>query len=99
MTISAEQGSKFAALHRQWWRLQMSETFLSGTKNTKHEYDISNFSDKLNWHKASLDRVFLKLYMLYKLDCLYKKMFRYKKKRDFTSNPFRWFIGRSGGEI
>ena len=23
--MSAEQRSKFAALHRQWWRLQMSE--------------------------------------------------------------------------
>ena len=32
MAISAEHRSKFAALHRQWWRLQMSEKFTSGTK-------------------------------------------------------------------
>ena len=31
MAISAEHGSKFAALHRQWWRLHMSEKFSSGT--------------------------------------------------------------------
>ena len=32
MTISAEHRSKFAAPHRQWSRLQMSEKFSSGTK-------------------------------------------------------------------
>ena len=32
MAISAEQLSKFAALHRQWWRPQMSVKFSSGTK-------------------------------------------------------------------
>ena len=35
MTMSAEHGSKFAALHRQWWRLHMSEIFSSGIKKTK----------------------------------------------------------------
>ena len=35
MAINAERRSKFAALHRQWWRLQISEKFSSGTKNSK----------------------------------------------------------------
>ena len=33
MTISAEQMSTFAALHRQWWRLHLSEKISSGTKS------------------------------------------------------------------
>ena len=33
MVTSAEHGSKFVALHRQWWRLNMSEKFSSVTKN------------------------------------------------------------------
>ena len=35
MALSAEQWSKFAVLHRQWWRLHMSEKFSSGTINSK----------------------------------------------------------------
>ena len=35
MAMSAEHRSKFAALHRQWWRLHMSEKFSSGTINFK----------------------------------------------------------------
>ena len=35
MAVSAEHRSKFATLHWQWWRLQMSEKFSSGTKNSK----------------------------------------------------------------
>ena len=35
MAISAEHWSKYAALHRQWSRLHMSEKFMSGTKNPK----------------------------------------------------------------
>ena len=35
MAISAEHRSKFAALHRQWWHLHMSEKFSSGTINHK----------------------------------------------------------------
>ena len=35
MAMSSEHRSKFAALHRQWWRLQMREKFSSGTKNPK----------------------------------------------------------------
>ena len=35
MALSAEHRSKFAALHRQWKRLQMSEKISSGTKNSK----------------------------------------------------------------
>ena len=35
MAMSAEHRSKFAALHRQWWRLHMSEKFSSRTINSK----------------------------------------------------------------
>ena len=35
MAVCADHRSKFAALYRWWWRLQMSERFLSGTKNSK----------------------------------------------------------------
>ena len=35
MAMSAEHRSKFAALHRQWWHLHMSEKFSSGTENSK----------------------------------------------------------------
>ena len=35
MAMSAEQRSKFAALHRQWWHLHMSEKISSGTINSK----------------------------------------------------------------
>ena len=35
MAISAEHRSKFAALHRQWWHLHMSEKFSSGTIKPK----------------------------------------------------------------
>ena len=44
MAMSAEHRSKFAALHRQWWRLHMSEKFSSGTinsKQTNNHYVIS----------------------------------------------------------
>ena len=35
MAISAEHRSKFAALHRQCWHIQMGEKFSSGMKNSK----------------------------------------------------------------
>ena len=34
MTMSAENRSKFAALHRQWWSLQICEIFSGATKKT-----------------------------------------------------------------
>ena len=37
MAMSVEQRSKFAALHRQLWRLHMSEKFSSGTKKTNKQ--------------------------------------------------------------
>ena len=42
MAMSAVHRSKFAALHRQWWRLQMSEKFSSGTKNYKQTNKQTN---------------------------------------------------------
>ena len=52
MAISAEHRSKFAALHLQWWRLQMSEKFSSGTKNSKQKtnkqlYKVLRRSDNI----------------------------------------------------
>ena len=35
MAISAEHMLKVVTLHRQWWRIQMSEKFSSGTKKSK----------------------------------------------------------------
>ena len=35
MAMRAEHMSNFAAVHRQWWRLHMSEIFSSGMKNPK----------------------------------------------------------------
>ena len=42
-TKSAEHWSKFAALHQQWWRLQMNEKFSSGTK--KPNKQITSYSN------------------------------------------------------
>ena len=42
MAMSAEHRSKFAALYRQWWRLHMSETFSSGTINSKQTNKQTN---------------------------------------------------------
>ena len=49
MTISAEHRSKFAALHRLWWRINMSEKFSSGTKTPpprKQTFDGKLIADK-----------------------------------------------------
>ena len=42
MAMSAKHRSKFTAFHRQWWRLHMSEKFLSGTKNHKQTIKQTN---------------------------------------------------------
>ena len=42
MAVSAEYKSKCVALHRLWWRLQMSEKFSSGTKTPKQTYKQTN---------------------------------------------------------
>ena len=42
MAMSAEHRSKFAALHRQWWRLHVSETF-SSEKKTKTNKQNKSF--------------------------------------------------------
>ena len=39
MAMSAEHRSNFAALHRQWWRLFMSEKFSSGTNTPNKQTD------------------------------------------------------------
>ena len=42
MAVGVEQRSKFAAIHRQWWRLHMSEKLSSGTKNHKKNNNKQN---------------------------------------------------------
>ena len=42
MAMSAEHRSKFAAIHRQWWHLDMSEKFSSGTINSKQTNNTSD---------------------------------------------------------
>ena len=42
MAMSAEHRSNFAALHRQWSRLYMSEKFSNGTKNFKQTNNKKN---------------------------------------------------------
>ena len=45
---STEYGPTFAALHRQWWCLEIPETYSSWTKNSKISYrDVPNASYEL----------------------------------------------------
>ena len=59
MAVGAEHRSKFAALHRQWWRLQMSEKFSSGTKNLIQTitYVISAIYNKARLKCYVLDKI------------------------------------------
>ena len=41
MSINAAHRGKFAALHRQWWRLHMSKKFQSWTKNSKQTNNLA----------------------------------------------------------
>ena len=50
MAMSAEHRSKFAALHRQLWRLHVSEKFSSGSIHSKQ----TNKKLKLNIKKPSI---------------------------------------------
>ena len=46
MAMSAGHSSKFASIHRQWWRFHMSEKFSSGTKipkQTNWKFNNSGF--------------------------------------------------------
>ena len=42
MAMSAEYNSKFATLHRLWWRVHMSEKFSRGTINHKQTNERTN---------------------------------------------------------
>ena len=46
MAMSADYRSKFADLHWWWWRLQMSEEFLNGTRKPKQMNEQKNSSYK-----------------------------------------------------
>ena len=58
MGISAEHRSKFTAHHRQWWRLQMSKKFSSGTKNSK-QISVPIFQKYISLFKWCEDRYLL----------------------------------------
>ena len=48
MTMSAEDRSKLAAIHRSWWRLHMIEKFSSGTNKQSdawHDFIRNIFSN------------------------------------------------------
>ena len=52
MTTSAEHRSKFAAFHRQWWRIHMSEKFSSGTQtptNTNKQFSLGEKGHYCPW--------------------------------------------------
>ena len=49
MAMSAEHRSKFASLHRQWWRLHMSEKFSTGAINHKQTNKQTNKQTKTLW--------------------------------------------------
>ena len=58
MDTSAEHRSKFAALHQQWWHMDMSEKFLSGTKKPKQTYKqtrwkLDNYDKEIMMVKSS----------------------------------------------
>ena len=57
MAMSAEHRSKFASLHRQGWRLHMSEKFSSGTINPKQKnMQSSNTSPEGGFRKQRASR-------------------------------------------
>ena len=66
MTISAEHRSKFAALHRQLCRLEMTGKSSIGTINPKQTNKQKSSSQETlfhfnqTWHKASLSYLFKK---------------------------------------
>ena len=49
MAMSAEHRSKFAVLHRQWWRLHMREIFTSGTTPSPPKKKTKQLSFKQYW--------------------------------------------------
>ena len=61
MAMSAEHRSKFAALHRQWWHLHMSEKFSSETINSK----------QTNKHSVLLHHMFSSLLGIFRCNHIY----------------------------
>ena len=47
MTMSAEHMSKFAAIHRQWRRLHMSDKLSSGSINSKKTHPHQTIEDEI----------------------------------------------------
>ena len=69
MSMSAEHKSKFTALHRQWWRLHMSEKFLSGTKNPKQTH--TSLKNWVGW----VDFIFFFFFIIENMFVLYSFIF------------------------
>ena len=56
MAMSVEHSSKFAALHRQWWRLHMS-----GTENPKQTNKVCNETNVASYKPLILEYYLWKL--------------------------------------
>ena len=56
MAMSAEHRSKFAVLHRYWWRLHMGEKFSSGTINPIQKNPKNNNNNKWYHRQDFLSR-------------------------------------------
>ena len=57
MAVSAQHRSKFAALHRQWWRLHMSKKFSSGTETLKKNKQTNKQTTRENGLSYSKERI------------------------------------------
>ena len=61
MAMSAEYRLKFASLHRQWWRLHMSEKFQTiNPKQTNKQNKQTNKTNKTNKNLMSSDIIIIK---------------------------------------
>ena len=85
MVMSAEHTSKFAAIHRQWWSLHMSEKFSSGTINHKQtnwwpKVSKSNIHSDHNSNPSDNNPVIVPLYTSnsYFLTSYYKQKYGLK---------------------
>ena len=88
MAMSAEHRSKFAALHRQWWRLHMSYKFSSGTKNPKQTKNFTQISSEAVWF---LDRDYLILKKIIFVHFLIFKITFKRGNQNNSSSRFEYF--------
>ena len=85
MALSTKPRSKFAALHRQWGRLQMIEKFSNGTKNSNNQIN------QMYWHiHSSRFKLFTSSVFIYSFKNSIKNegTFNILKKKDLHSEVF-----------